>query len=309
LGETSGQIRLLNLATGATNAIPVPVEGEGVSALAFSPDGSLLASADAWTHATIYLWDVVTGHAFGRLEGNRRFVERLVFAPDGHALYSACFDQCIGVWDVPHRKLIGRLQGHVGRVAGLALSPDARTLAGSAYDGSIRLWDLPAKVRPPATVVLPVRIGVYGSVFTADSRRLITASRTEPITVWEVGTTNAIERISTLGANNQSLALSPDERLLAVGGCDGTIKVWDLKNQRLVKQWRPYGPFPVLVIRFLDGGKTLLSGAMPPGCLAETKRWEVGSWKELSFGSMDLETCFGLTQSPAATPAVLPQCK
>jgi WD40 repeat protein len=199
---------------------------------------------------------------------------------------------------VPHQKQIGRLQGHVGRVAGLVLSPDARTLISSAYDGSIHLWDLPAKVRPPAKVVLPVRIGVYGSVFTADSRRLITASRTEPITVWEVGTTNALEQISTLGTNNQSVALSPDDGLLAVGGCDGTIKVWDLKNQRLVKQWRPYGPFPVLVTEFLDGGKSLLSGAMPPGWLIEFRRWKVGSWKELSFGSMDLETCFGLTQSP-----------
>jgi len=298
LGETSGQIRLLNLAKGATNAIPVPVEGVGVCALAFSPDGSLLASAYAWSDATIYLWDVVTGHALGRLEGHRSFVERLVFAPDGQTLYSACFDQSIGVWDVPHQKQIGRLQGHVGRVAGLVLSPDARTLISSAYDGSIHLWDLPAKVRPPAKVVLPVRIGVYGSVFTADSRRLITASRTEPITVWVVGTTNAIEQISALGTNNQSVALSPDDGLLAVGGCDGTIKVWDLQNQRLVKQWRPYGPFPILVTEFLDGGKSLLSGAMPPGWLTEWRRWEVGSWKELSFGSMDLETCFGLAQSP-----------
>jgi WD40 repeat protein len=115
--------------------------------------------------------------------------------------------------------------------------------------------------------------------------------------VWEVGTTNVLEEIAALGASNQSVALSPDERLLAVGGSDGALRLWDLKNHCLVKQWSA-SHFPIWGVQFLDGGRTLLSGAMPPGWQTELKRWEAGSWKELSFGSMDLEACFGLAQSP-----------
>ncbi len=296
LGETSGQIRLLNVASAGTNILEVPVPGEGISALAFSSDGNLLASAYAWSDTGIYLWDATTGQRLGRLDGHRRYVSKLVFALDGRTLYSASGDETVGVWDVPGRKLLRRLQGHTSGLSGLALVGNARRLVSSASDGSIRLWELPAEIRPQAKVILPHRsIGVWGSVFTADSRRLITVSRTEPVTIWEAGTTNALERISALGTKNQGVALSADQRLLAVGGCDGTIKIWDLKSHSLTREWQPHA-IPVYRLHFLDCGKSLLSGCAGGG--ADLKRWEVGSWRELSFGPVDREGVYGVTVSP-----------
>jgi len=56
----------------------------------------------------------------------------------------------------------------------------------------------------------------------------------------DVATASAVQTIPALGTNNFSLALSPDGRLLAVGGFDGMIKVWDLQHERLLKQFQPH---------------------------------------------------------------------
>ncbi len=297
LGENQGRIRLIDLTTGATNEIPAPTEGNGVYALAFSPDSRLLASGYAWADSTIYLWDVATGQPHGSLKGHQNFIEKLVFAPDGQTLYSAGFDQSIRIWDVPRQKQIGRLQGHTDRITGLVLCPDGQRLISCSWDGSLRVWNLRAKPRPPAEVELPVRTGPYGALFTADSRRLITVSVTNPVSIWDVATTREIDRIPALGTNNISVALSPDERLLAVGGLDGTLKICDLNSRAVVKTWRPYRD-RVIKLCYLDRATKLVSSAVGPGFRTDLKRWEVGSWREIPFSTGDVAFCLGVAQSP-----------
>jgi WD40 repeat protein len=138
---------------------------------------------------------------------------------------------------------------------------------------------------------------IYGVPFTADSRRLFTASLTNPVTVWDVATAKAVQSIPALGTNNFSLALSPDEHLLAVGGWDGMIKIWDLQNERLLTQFRT-NQIPIYLLRFFDQGKTLVSLAMQLHRKLEVRRWDVASWKSISFGPIDVDGVFGFAQSP-----------
>jgi WD40 repeat protein len=214
LGEMDGRIRLLDLKSGRSKEISTPTEGNTVAALAFSPDGTKLASGHAYSDGAIYLYNALTGDPMGSLEGHRGWVSKLLFAPDGQRLYSASADQTIRVWDMAQKKEIDLLRGHIGSLRGLALFPDGRTLASCADDGSVRVWDVKSKSRPPAHVVLPVKVGPYGAPFTGDSRWLITASTNAPVIVWDVATARELERIPALGTNNLSVALSPDGNTL-----------------------------------------------------------------------------------------------
>jgi WD40 repeat protein len=295
-GENLGQIHLLNLTTGVTNEIQSPAEGVGVYTMAFTPDSRVLASGYGWTHNAIHLWDVATGRPLGTLEGHRSSPSKLIFAPDGQTLYSSSFDQSIGIWDRAQRKLIRRLQGHTGGVTGLALSPDGETLVSCAQDSSVRVWNLRAKARPPTERTLPLGVGPYGATFTADNH-LITASPTNAVTIWEVPTAAEIHPIPALGMGNLSVALSPDQRLLAVGSVDGTLKIWDLQRRFVVGQWQAHH-LPIFRMEFLDGGRSLFSVATPADFNSELKRWEVGSWRPLPVGVADVEWCWGLAQSP-----------
>jgi WD40 repeat protein len=224
----------------------------------------------------------------------------LIFAPDGQTLFSASADQTIGVWSIAEKRELRRLQGHTGGVTGLALAPDGKSLVSCADDGSVRAWNQHGQRSSgrPTHVVLPMQVAPFGAPFTSDSRRLITASRTALVTVWDVATATELERIPALGTNNQSVALSPDERLLAVGGSDGSIRVWDVNGRRLVKQFQAHDLIPIWKLRFLDHGKTLVSGAMLPWQRVEIRRWEVATWQQRPFGPIDVDWALDLAQSP-----------
>ncbi len=292
---TQSVLRSVDMQTGSSHEASATTEA--FTSLAISPDGHLLASGHGLSDVSIRLWNSHTCASLGRLEGHRGWVTKLVFAPDGHTLFSASADQTIRAWSLEEGREIHCWRGHTEGITGLALSPDGQTLLSCSWDGSVRAWDAQGPQRLPAHWVLPVPVAPYGNPFTADSRRLITASLTHPVTIWDVATGTELGRIPALGTNHLSVALSPDNRLLAVGGSDGWLKVWDLTQECLIKEWQPHR-LPVLKLYFLDHGQTLVSGAIIPHQGSEVKRWEAASWREVPFGLIDFKMCHGVAQSP-----------
>ena len=98
-----------------------------VSSVAFSPDGTTLASG-SWDN-TVRLWDVLTGAHEKTFTGHTSWVSSVAFSPDGTTLASGSADDTIQLWDVltgAHQKT---LTGHIDSVYSIAFSPDGRILA------------------------------------------------------------------------------------------------------------------------------------------------------------------------------------
>jgi WD40 repeat protein len=107
-------------------------------ALAFSRDGSLLASGDDWGNVTI--WDVPRWSKRTGIKGSDAEIWGLAFSPDGRTLAAACGDARVRLWDPLTGQLTLVLDGHIQRVNAVAFSPDGATLASASHDGAVKLW-------------------------------------------------------------------------------------------------------------------------------------------------------------------------
>ncbi|GAA3163015.1 hypothetical protein GCM10010466_62470 [Planomonospora alba] len=118
-----------------------------VHAMAYSPDGDLLATSDE--RGEVRLWDPATGEpAAAPLTGHGRFVTRLVFHPHGRVLAAGGGTQ-VRLWDLDGGEPLGGPLLLDGGVAEIAFHPDGRLLAAVDERGEVRLWD-PATGEPAA---------------------------------------------------------------------------------------------------------------------------------------------------------------
>jgi WD40 repeat protein len=110
----------------------------GCTALAFSPDGTTLASAGG--RGEVVFWETATWSQRARAKGSDALVRDLRFSPDGLTLAVAGDDARIRLWETTTAQELIVLDGHATRVNALAFAPDGLTLASGSHDGAVKLW-------------------------------------------------------------------------------------------------------------------------------------------------------------------------
>jgi len=241
-----------------------PREPSQITALAFSPDGQLLAAGGQ--NGVVAVLDpgsrsAVTAfraHHRGRTWGSDSQVTALAFRQDARTLLSAGLDGIVKQWDARSGTPQGRpLRGHEGGIAALALAPDDRTLASGGVDERIAIWDLdqadglgePAAAAPALaglrlteqdeSLNVPVPTHEYAGFAWPASASPSTPSTIQAFT-WR-GTRLSVTRWDGAGRLQPPLAainvgpgdqyarltaaLGPDQRTLVVGDVNGNGNV------------------------------------------------------------------------------------
>jgi RNA polymerase sigma factor (sigma-70 family) len=208
----------------------------GTGALAFSPDGKILAaggtlaigniSRDIENLRPIHLWELSSGREVHRLPGHVNWVHSLVFSLDCKRLVSAG-GSVMKVWDVGTGKEVVPLAEHEGWINSVAFSPGGRHLATSSLDGTIRMWE-PATGKLVRIFEGGVRPRVLHIAFSPDGRTLISDRPDGSLRFWDVATGRQIRRLLVGQEGYPCLfAYSPDGRTLAVRNKDGTVGLLD----------------------------------------------------------------------------------
>ncbi|MDD5394418.1 MAG: WD40 repeat domain-containing protein, partial [Thiothrix sp.] len=131
-------VRLWDAATG-TELKTLSGHTAYVSALAYSPDGKVIASGSG--DKTVRLWDAATGQELKTLSGHTADVSALAYSPDGKVIASGSLDNTVRLWDAATGQGLKTLSGHTERVSALAYSPDGKVIASGSGDNTVRLWE------------------------------------------------------------------------------------------------------------------------------------------------------------------------
>jgi WD40 repeat protein/subtilase family serine protease len=237
-----------------------------VNSVAFSPDGSLIASG-SWDD-TIKLWRVSDGALVRTLTGHTDWVYSVAFSPDGSLIASGSRDATIKLWRVSDGALVATLRGHTWHVFSVAFSPDGSLIASGGSDLTIRLW----RVSDGALVrTLRGHTGYVNSVaFSPDGRLLASGSEDRTIRLWRVSDGALVRTLTGHTDWVFSVAFSPDGSLIASGSDDSTIKLWRVSDGALVRTLTGHTG-DVRSVAFSPDGSLLASGSWD----ATIKLWRV----------------------------------
>ena len=235
----------------------------GAECMAFSPDGSMLASAQAAPGVgresldyLVHVWDVRTGDKVKTLEGHVADVNCVVFSPDSTLLASGSENGTIRLWDADTGKQLETYKGHTDAVNSIAFSPDGKTLASGSgewvrgEDTTIRLWDIPSDRHRrnggggawrrlarllrlgKASKTLKGHTRVVNAVaFSPDGEIIASGSDDSTIRLWDPHNGMHLETLEGHKENVNSIAFRPDGFTLASGSEDGTILLWNLSDK------------------------------------------------------------------------------
>jgi RNA polymerase sigma factor (sigma-70 family) len=294
-GSRSEIVRLWDVETGQLHELDG--HAGGVTSLAFSPDGKILATGGH--DGTLALWETATRkrlhktqiveEAYPYRKGNgidSGGILALAFAPDGKTIASANHDSTVRLFDAATGKELRILRGHANRACGVAYSPDGKTLASSSDDHTVRLWDaVTGELRNPR----PGHDGRIDSlVISPDGKRAVSAGGDRTVRIWDLTTGQELQILRDFKNDISALALAPDGAILAVGMVQGTLQLRGAASGAQLRELKGHTG-QILSLSFSPDGKSLAS-ASPSGknsnlANKETGRslrlWEVKTGQEL----------------------------
>jgi WD40 repeat protein len=284
-GCINGSIKLWDADGKELPGPPAQDKGPSVNAVAFSPDGSLLAWGGGDFNpkakpasADVKVWDAKGGQEVLSLKGHPATVLGLAFQPDGRRLISSDALGQLKVWDTATRKAGPALHTLVlatRGARGLAPAPDNRHLYVGAGDG--HLWCVDLESGKPVRRYWSEPRGIMAVAIHPAGTRVVTAEGDKLAHVWDL---REPPPFLTSAAKHEGavtcLAVSPDDTLAASAGEDRKVRLWDLRTGRALRTLGEELARPVVFLQFSPDGSRLV-GVGRPSAQAD-KAIEVFVW-------------------------------
>ncbi|MEG4996935.1 protein kinase domain-containing protein [Microcoleus sp. B4-D4] len=228
---------------------------DAVGAVAFSPDGLMLASGSK--DKTVQIWDLATGKSIRTFAGDSSTIWSVAFNSSGTKLATGTGFWRVMLWDLKTGEGT-RLLDHTASVWSVAFSPDDKLIASGSGDKTTKISDA---ATGSLIYNLPDHTDfVYSVAFTPDGKSLVSGSKDKKITIVDVATGSLIKTLEGHGDQVRSVAVSPDGKTIVSGSYDETIKIWDIETGDLIRSIKGHSD-DVVSVAISPDGKFIASGS------------------------------------------------
>lgn len=228
-----------------------------VTAVAFSPDGSWLATASL--DHNISIWSTASWTIERTLTGHTNGVTSVGFSPDGQRIVSGSVDGTIRIWNRVNGDCLNSIFAHALPVTASAFSPDGTRVISAGDDQTIRMW---AAVDGEPLLALGGQRGFVGAVaFSPDGNLCASAGGDSTIQVRHSSDGASLCALPGHMGGVTGIAFSPDSTVLASTGgpLEPTIKLWRLSDGAVLRTINA-STNGVTALAFSPDGSLLASG-------------------------------------------------
>ncbi|SIO60747.1 WD40 repeat [Singulisphaera sp. GP187] len=234
-----------------------------IAAVAFSPDGSSLATSG---NHEVNLWKVPDGTPERRLRGVEERVHEIAYSPNGQWLATASGDPgrsgSVKLWSATRNgqaEPVRTLFEGDDSIFAVAFSPDSAHVAAAGSDRTIRVWNVESGKL--LTEIDDHADWILGLSFSPDGRLLATASRDKTSKVFDWAKKATLVTFAGHADTVYAVTFTPDGRRIATGGGDGLIRIWnpteDAKQEASVSGFKG----PVFRLRYSPDGEHLVASS------------------------------------------------
>jgi WD40 repeat protein len=225
-----------------------------VLAVAFSPDGKVLATGEK--DGRVRLWNVITGKELLTLRGHSNWVNSVAWSGDSLTLASGSDDNTVKLWNVQTGDCVRTLEGHGNSVLSVAWNGD--TLASGSHDKTVKLWNVQSG---DCVQTLEGHSDSVRSVaWSGDNLTLASGSNDKSLKLWNVQTGHCVQTLKGHKSAVRSVAWSGDSLTLASGSDDKTVKLWNVQSGDCVRTLEGHSSW-VYSVAWSGDSQTLASGS------------------------------------------------
>lgn len=238
IGTADGTLAILDISGSSPKELASSsAHVAGVAAVAYSPDGTKLATAGG--DGALRIWNIGEGgqpQPLAKFEGQSKPnpaagyspLSGVAFSADNRFVASAGADAVVRIWDVQTKGEVRGLRGHTEWATCVAFGPDGRLLVSGGADKVTRIFELSPQEGG----------GSFGHMLAVNT-----------------------------------VAVSPDGKILATASVDQTIKLWDLTSGREISTLIGNADIPYS-LAFIGNDVIAMGGSLPTGETGRLHLWQ-----------------------------------
>jgi WD40 repeat protein len=213
-----------------------------VVSLAFSADSKLLATGGGAPSedGEIKVFEVGTQKLVADIkDGHSDQVFGVSFSPDGTKLATCSADKFVKVFEIPSRKFLKSFEGHTHHVMDVGWKFDGKFLASCGADNVIKVWNY--ETGEQARTIPAHGKQITRLLFIGKTSRIVTCSGDQTVKFYNVDSGGNERNFGGSSDYLYAVAVSPDGAIVAAGGEEGIVRLYNGNSAQLIKALLPPG--------------------------------------------------------------------